>query len=81
MPRTTLLHEGVEVEGIQCSLDLVHITGYREPQWLTILSGPDGHVTLEIADSEEQGISHHLAYANGAEIDGNGLAVQPLGGK
>ncbi len=81
MPRTTLLHEGVEVEGIQCWLDLVLIDGLGRSQWLTILAGPDGNITLEIADSEEQGISHHLAYANGAEMADNGLAAQPLGGK
>lgn len=81
MPRTTLLHVGVEVEGIHCWLDLVHITGYHGPQWLTILNGPDGNSTLEIANSEEQGISHHLAYANGATLAFDELAVTPLGGK
>ena len=75
------MHVGVEVEGIHCWLDLVRVSGYNRPTWLTILDGPDGNTTLEIADSEEQGISHHTAYANGAEMPFGGLTAQPLGGK
>ena len=81
MPRNILLHVGVEVEGIHCWLDLIHITHRNhEPQWLTILDGPTCAVTLEIANSEEQGISHHTGYANGATLVLDELAVSPLGG-
>lgn len=84
--RTVLMHEGVEVEGIHCWLDLVLVShylgepGYRKLQWHTVLLGPDGDITLEVANSEEQGISHHTAYANGAEMPNSGLTAQPLGG-
>jgi len=82
MPRTTLLHVGVEVEGIHCWLDLVHVTiASGKAQWLTILDSPDIVTTLEIAHSEEQGISHHTAYVNGAVMVCGELAVKPLGGR
>ena len=81
MPRNTLLHEGVTVEGIDCWLDLVYVVSHGKAQWLTILSSPDGDLTLEIAHSEEQGIGHHTAYVNGAELQSSGMTAQPLGGR